>query len=476
MPDRPPAAALRAPRKNDRGKPMNRNGKERVGFVCLHCGYAAGKWLGRCPECGEWDSMAERKQPGPRHSPEDREPVLPLIHASRPALSRLVTGIGELDRVLGGGIVPGSVVLVGGDPGIGKSTLILQLLAALAADNRRVLYVTGEESAEQIRMRADRLAIGQEQIFLATENRVEAIADMAGELKPALLAVDSIQTMYTGEIASAPGGVTQVRESAARLLALAKGSGLPVILIGHVTKEGAIAGPRVLEHMVDTVLYFEGDRGQVFRILRTVKNRFGSTNEIGVFEMKESGLAEVENPSALFLAERPVNVPGSVVLPSIEGTRPILVEVQALVSPSSLGTARRTAIGADHQRLALLTAVLEKKIGVSLYDHDIFLNIVGGIRIDEPALDLGVVVALLSSLYEKTVAADTVVCGEIGLAGEVRAIGQMDLRLREAERLGFTTFLMPDSNRKRLEKKSAPHMRVIGVQTVQELVETIFHP
>ncbi|MFA5717596.1 MAG: S16 family serine protease, partial [Desulfobulbaceae bacterium] len=311
---------------------------------------------------------------------------------------------------------------------------------------------------------------------LATENRVEAIADMAGELKPALLAVDSIQTMYTGEIASAPGGVTQVRESAARLLALAKGSGLPVILIGHVTKEGAIAGPRVLEHMVDTVLYFEGDHGQVFRILRTVKNRFGSTNEIGVFEMKESGLAEVENPSALFLAERPVNVPGSVVLPSIEGTRPILVEVQALVSPSSLGTARRTAIGADHQRLALLTAVLEKKIGVSLYDHDIFLNIVGGIRIDEPALDLGVVVALLSSLYEKTVAADTVVCGEIGLAGEVRAIGQMDLRLREAERLGFTTFLMPDSNRKRLEKKSAPHMRVIGVQTVQELVETIFHP
>jgi DNA repair protein RadA/Sms len=257
---------------------------------------------------------------------------------------------------------------------------------------------------------------------------------------------------------------------------MAKGSGMPVILIGHVTKDGGIAGPRVLEHMVDTVLYFEGDRGQVFRILRTVKNRFGSTNEIGVFEMKESGLAEVDNPSALFLAERPVNVPGSVVLPSVEGTRPILVEVQALVSPSNLGTARRTAIGADPQRLALLTAVLEKKLGVTLYDHDIFLNIAGGIRIDEPALDLGVEVALLSSLYEKTVAPDTVVCGEVGLAGEVRAVGNMDIRLREAERLGFKTFLMPASNKQQQDKIGNRNMQIIGVQTVQDVVEQIFHP
>jgi DNA repair protein RadA/Sms len=325
-------------------------------------------------------------------------------------------------------------------------------------------------------MRADRLAVSQEQIYLATENCVESIVAMASELKPALLAVDSIQTMYSEEVASAPGGVTQVRESTARLVAMAKGSGLPVILIGHVTKDGTLAGPRVLEHMVDTVLYFEGDRGQVFRILRTVKNRFGSNNEIGVFEMKERGLVEVENPSALFLAERPVNVPGSVVLPSVEGTRPILVEVQALVSPSSLGTARRTAIGADPQRLALLTAVLEKKLGVTLYDHDIFLNIAGGIRIDEPALDLGVVVALLSSLYEKTVAPETVVCGEVGLAGEVRAVGGMDMRLREAERLGFKTFLMPASSKQCQEKTSSKNMLIIGVRTVQDVVEQIFHP
>ena len=297
----------------------------------------------------------------------------------------MISGIGELDRVLGGGIVPGSMVLIGGDPGIGKSTLILQLLAALATEQCSVLYVTGEESARQVSMRAERLQVlDKKNIFLATETCVESIAAMAAEMTPSLLAVDSIQTMFTREASSAPGSVTQVRESTARLVTLAKTTDLPVLLVGHVTKDGAIAGPRVLEHMVDTVLYFEGDRGQPFRILRTVKNRFGSTNEIGVFEMKESGLAEVENPSALFLAERPVNVPGSVVMPSMEGTRPILVEVQALVSPSNLGTGRRTAIGADPQRLALLTAVLEKKLGLTLFDHDIFLNIAGGIRIDEP--------------------------------------------------------------------------------------------
>ena len=451
--------------------------KEQVVFVCNQCGYQSRKWLGKCPECGGWDSLAEEIRTSRSASAaKPASPARPLTQANRTALTRLVTGIGELDRVLGGGIVPGSVVLIGGDPGIGKSTIILQLLSTLAAKNLKVLYVTGEESVEQIRMRADRLAISQEQIYLATENCVESIITMTDELKPSLLAVDSIQTMYSEEVASAPGGVTQVRESTARLLAMAKKSGLPVILIGHVTKDGTLAGPRVLEHMVDTVLYFEGDRGQMFRILRTVKNRFGSTNEIGVFEMKEIGLAEVENPSALFLAERPVNVPGSVVLPSVEGTRPILVEVQALVSPSSLGTARRTAIGADPQRLALLTAVLEKKLGVTLFDHDIFLNIAGGIRIDEPALDLGVVVALLSSFYEKIVAPDTVVCGEIGLAGEVRAVGNMDMRLREAERLGFRTFLMPASNKQPKGKTGKEIMRVIGVKTVQDVVEQIFHP
>ncbi|WP_267927542.1 DNA repair protein RadA [Desulfolithobacter dissulfuricans] len=450
------------------------SGKEQLVFICGQCGYESRKWLGRCPDCGEWGSLAEERRPGKvRKTQRSQASVQPLTEAVPGEQGRLVTGIGELDRVLGGGIVPGSLVLIGGDPGIGKSTLILQLLSALARVGR-VLYVTGEESARQIRMRADRLRICDETILLATENCVESITDMARDTRPLLLAVDSIQTMYSEEVGSAPGSVTQVRESTARLLTLAKSSGLPVILIGHVTKDGSLAGPRVLEHMVDTVLYFEGDRGQVFRILRTVKNRFGSTNEIGVFEMKESGLAEVDNPSALFLAERPVNVPGSVVLPSVEGTRPILVEVQALVSPSSLGTARRTAIGADPQRLALLTAVLEKKIGVTLFDHDIFLNIAGGIRIDEPALDLGMVVALLSSFYEKTIDPATVVCGEVGLAGEIRAVGQMDLRLREAERLGFKTFLLPASSTRQLEGKVVDGIDLVGVRTVQDIVSELF--
>ena len=447
--------------------------KEQLLFICSRCGYESRKWLGRCPDCGEWDSLTEQKKQKIRVGRTVAE-AHPLVGEGGDEPIRLVTGISELDRVLGGGIVPGSMVLIGGDPGIGKSTLILQLLAALAEQEHKVLYVTGEESVGQIRMRADRLAVKSSHIFLATENSVQAITGLAEKVKPAFLAVDSIQTMYSEEVGSAPGSVTQVRESTSLLVSLAKNTGLPIILIGHVTKDGAIAGPRVLEHMVDTVLYFEGDRGQVFRVLRTVKNRFGSTNEIGVFEMKESGLAEVDNPSALFLAERPVNVPGSVVMPSVEGTRPILVEVQALVSPSSLGTARRTAIGADPQRLALLTAVLEKKIGATLFDHDIFLNIAGGIRIDEPALDLGVIVALLSSLYEKVVDPTTVVCGEVGLAGEIRGVGQMEMRLREAQRLGFKTFLMPESSSRQLEASSSPGLQVHAVRTVHDVVERLF--
>ncbi len=443
-------------------------------FVCGQCGYESRKWLGRCPDCGQWDSLTEQQRVVSVSTRKNVATPLPLSGPTGSDQDRLKTGIGELDRVLGGGIVPGSMVLIGGDPGIGKSTLILQLLAALTGGERRVLYVTGEESIRQVRMRADRLQIDDDGIFVATENCVESIVAMASEMSPALLAVDSIQTMFTEDVGSAPGSVTQVRESTARLLALAKSSDLPVLLIGHVTKDGAIAGPRVLEHMVDAVLYFEGDRGQMFRILRTVKNRFGSTNEIGVFEMKDTGLAEVDNPSALFLAERPVNVPGSVVMPSVEGTRPILVEVQALVSPSSLGTARRTAIGADPQRLALLTAVLEKKLGVTLFDHDIFLNIAGGIRIDEPALDLGVVVALLSSLFEKVVDPTTVVCGEVGLAGEIRAVGQMEMRLREADRLGFKTFLMPESSLRQLDGAPSGGMAVVPVRTVGALVEQLF--
>jgi DNA repair protein RadA/Sms len=443
-------------------------------FVCGQCGCESRKWLGRCPDCGAWDSLSEQQKSASIRRGRRVATAHPLAATGMEDCIRLVTDIGEMDRVLGGGIVPGSLVLIGGDPGIGKSTLILQLLSSLAAKDMQVLYVTGEESVRQIRMRANRLNIEDKAIFISTENCVEAIIDLAGKMQPALLAVDSIQTVFSEETSSAPGTVTQVREATARLLAFAKSSHLPILLVGHVTKDGAIAGPRVLEHMVDTVLYFEGDRGQIFRILRTVKNRFGSTNEIGVFEMQESGLVGVENPSALFLAERPVNVPGSVVMPSVEGTRPILVEVQALVSRSSLGTARRTAIGADPQRLALLTAVLEKKLGITLFDHDIFLNIAGGIRIDEPALDLGVVVALLSSFFERPIDPATVVCGEVGLAGEIRAVGQMEMRLREAGRLGFSTFLMPESSARQLKGKNRDGVRVVPVKTVSELVERLF--
>jgi len=339
--------------------------KEKTVFICQKCGYQSLKWLGRCGQCGEWESMVEELIVPPQRGgrPVQSGKPVPLHLAPDCDEERIPTGISELDRVLGGGIVPGSVVLIGGDPGIGKSTLLLHLLAAIAAQNRPVLYVSGEESAHQIKLRAKRLNAMHELEYLACENRVEAIIAMACEMRPALLAVDSIQTLACEDFPSAPGSVTQVRESAARILAMAKQENIPTILVGHVTKDGALAGPKVLEHMVDTVLYFEGDRNHAFRILRTVKNRFGSTNEIGVFEMKEEGLVQVDNPSEIFLAERPLDVPGSVVLPSIEGTRPILVEVQALVSPTNLGTARRTAIGADPQRLSLLCAVLEKRPG-----------------------------------------------------------------------------------------------------------------
>ena len=382
-----------------------------------------------------------------------------------------MTTIEELDRVLGGGIVPGSVILIGGDPGIGKSTLLLHMLSSLAAQGSRVLYVSGEESAHQIGIRAERLGAIHDNHYLATESSVEAIVAMTREMKPALLAVDSIQTLTLADLPSAAGSITQVRESAARLVELAKREHIPVVLVGHVTKEGTLAGPRMLEHMVDTVLYFEGDRNHVFRILRTVKNRFGSTNEIGVFEMKQEGLVQVANPSEIFLAERPLDVAGSVVLASMEGTRPILVEVQALVSPTNLGTARRTAIGADPQRLSLLCAILEKKAGMDLYGHDIFLNIAGGIRIDEPALDLGVICALSSSILDKPVPPDTAVCGEVGLAGEIRAVANIELRIREAERLGFSRIIVPKTNFDRF--KTRTQIDRVGVASIHEFLDNL---
>lgn len=446
--------------------------KKRSVFQCQQCGYTSGKWLGRCPECGEWESMVEQMEQAGAVSAPERMPV-PLIDAPDGDEERIPTQIAELDRVLGGGIVPGSVILIGGEPGIGKSTLLLHLLAAIASMGRKVLYVSGEESARQIKMRAKRLGAIEPEQFLATENEVGQIMAMSRTMKPSLLAVDSIQTLVCSELESSPGSVSQVRESAYRLLNMAKAENIPVILVGHVTKDGAIAGPKVLEHMVDTVLYFEGDRSHAFRILRTVKNRFGSTNEIGVFEMKEEGLVEVKNPSEIFLAERPLDEPGSVVLSSVEGSRPILVEVQALVSPTNLGTARRTAIGADQNRLSLLCAVLEKKGGLDLYGHDIFLNIAGGMKIEEPALDLGVISALASSLLEKPINSTTVVCGEVGLAGEIRAVSQAEIRIREAERLGFSRFLLPKSNLDRLQYK--PDMELIGVANLTELLDLLFY-
>lgn len=448
--------------------------KKSIGrYICQQCGYQSIKWLGRCPDCGGWETLVEEVAPQPRGGTGGSLAAILLADAPDSDEERIGTGMVELDRVLGGGIVPGSVVLIGGEPGIGKSTLILHILAAVAAHCRRkVLYVSGEESASQIKMRARRLLAIQDDEYLATGTEVEEIMALAEEMRPALLAVDSIQTMTCADLASAPGSVSQVRETAYRLLGMAKRQNIPVILIGHVTKEGSLAGPKVLEHMVDTVLSFEGDRSHAFRILRTVKNRFGSTNEIGVFEMKEEGLVQVSNPSEIFLAERPLDEPGSVVLPSVEGTRPILVEVQALVSPTNLGTARRTAIGADPQRLALLCAVLEKKAGLAMYGHDIFLNIAGGIRIDEPALDLGVICALASSLRERPLSSATVVCGEVGLAGEIRAVGQIDIRLREAERLGFTRFIMPRSNRERCSRSG--QIETVGVANLHELLEIIF--
>ncbi len=449
---------------------MNSTGKKKkqTFFACSSCGYQSIKWLGRCPECHEWETFFEDKRAGATSEQTERVVPVPLYLQPDDDETRITTSIGELDRVLGGGIVPGSVILIGGDPGIGKSTLILQTLAAVAGKGVEVLYVSGEESPRQIKMRAKRLNALHPGEFLATSGNIDQIIPMATEMRPGLLAVDSIQTLTCDDIPSAPGSVTQVRESAYRLLQMAKQENIPVMLVGHVTKEGALAGPKILEHMVDTVLYFEGDRSHAFRILRTIKNRFGSTNELGVFEMKDQGLMEVTNPSEIFLAERPLDVPGSVVFSSIEGTRPILVEIQALVSPTNLGTARRTAIGADPQRLALLCAVLEKKAGLDLYGHDIFLNIAGGIRIDEPALDLGVVCSLASSLLDRPIPSTTVVCGEVGLAGEVRAVGQVEMRVREAERLGFTRFVMPKGNADRGQWPN--NMDILGVATIGEVL------
>ena len=448
--------------------------KQKSIYSCQQCGYQSPKWLGKCPDCNQWETLVEEQvvvsKRAIRAVPTPAT-VQPITAVSASDDDRISCGIAELDRVLGGGVVAGSLSLIGGDPGIGKSTLLLQAADRLAKHGP-VLYATAEESAHQVRLRGDRLGAKSPSLLLLPETSLEAILDRVREIKPAFLVVDSIQTIFTSSLESAPGSVSQVRECASRLMQLSKGEGVSTFIVGHVTKDGSIAGPRMLEHMVDTVLYFEGDAGHPYRILRAVKNRFGSTNEIGVFSMRESGLIEVPNPSELFLAERPEGAAGSVVVPSLEGSRPILIELQALVSGASFGTPRRTTMGLDHNRASLLIAVLEKKVGLSLLAQDIFLNVAGGVRLVEPAIDLGVLAVLASSYLNRPVPDRTVLFGEVGLTGEVRAVAQPELRVNEAARLGFDRCFLPQGNLKGL--KVPKGIKLVGVKNVSEVLDGLF--
>ncbi|MCE5262409.1 MAG: DNA repair protein RadA [Deltaproteobacteria bacterium] len=445
-------------------------------FFCQNCGQQSPKWLGRCPACGEWNRFVEEEvRDADASRPADRpfDGVPQSIEAiTAEEGERLRTGIAELDRVLGGGIVAGSAILVGGDPGIGKSTLLLQALDKLAATGLSVLYVSGEESARQIKLRGKRLGAASKELLVLVEVELENILSRIAEVMPAAVVIDSIQTVYSPVLSSAPGSVGQVREASGRLILLAKKTGIPVFLVGHVTKDGSIAGPKVLEHMVDTVLYFEGDSGHAYRIIRGIKNRFGPTHEIGVFEMRDTGLSEVANPSAFFLAERPEGAAGSVVVPSMEGTRPILIEVQSLVSSTSFGMPRRTAIGVDHNRVSLLTAVMDKICGIHLGGSDIFLNVAGGVKVDETAIDLGIVAAMASSFLNRPIAAGTVVFGEVGLTGEVRGISQTELRIREAARMGFSRCILPRTLS--CEGLHQQRMELIPIRSLNELTEHLF--
>ncbi len=451
-------------------------------FVCQECGAQAAKWLGKCPDCGAWNSYVEERPVEPA----------PAAGAHRYALAgtagtarlyadiaieqhaRLSTGIGEFDRVLGGGVVPGSLVLIGGEPGIGKSTLLLQAAANMARSIGPVLYSSGEESEHQVKSRGERLGVADAPLYLLAETCLERILEEVARLRPALVIVDSIQTVFSLKFQSAPGSIGQVREAATQLLFAAKGQNVPVLLVGHVTKEGSLAGPKALEHVVDTVLYFEGERHHSHRVVRSVKNRFGAVSELGVFEMTASGLRPVPNPSKMFLAERPANAPGSAVLCAVEGSRPLLVEVQALVSTSSYGNARRMANGVEQQRLSLLLAVLEKRAGLNLVGDDVFVNIAGGMTIDEPAADLAIVAAIASSVRNRVISPTTATFGEVGLAGEVRGITQAALRVREAAQMGFGRCIMPEANIDPADRAAlAQECELVGVRSVGEALDVL---
>ena len=450
--------------------------KERTIYRCQQCGFASPKF-GTCPDCkratGELVQLVEERQAserGPRRRISSGGGPQRLKDVTVERGDRTLTRIDELDRVLGGGVVRGSLVLIGGDPGVGKSTMLLQAARALAETMAPVLYVTAEESTAQVKLRADRLGVAAPELLLWAETDLSLVETELDRVQPRALIVDSIQTVFLRELESAPGSVAQVRECAARLMTIAKSRGIATFLVGHVTKDGAIAGPRVLEHLVDTVLYFEGDHHQAYRVLRAVKNRFGSTNEIGVFRMSDRGLVEVPNPSGFFLAERPKDAPGSVIVASLEGTRPVLLELQALVTPASFGTPRRTVLGADYNRVAVLLAVLEKRAGIPIGNQDVFVNVAGGGRVIEPAADLGIVLAAASSFVDRPVAADVVVIGEVGLTGEVRAVSGLDARLHEAASLGFKHALVPASS---LAEVANPPLETTGATTVSDALALV---
>lgn len=451
-------------------------GKEKSVFYCKECGYESAKWMGQCPGCRQWNTMSEEKitvsSKGSMRASERKEAVLSkMSEISTAKEERIATGMKELDRVLGGGIVPGSLTLVGGDPGIGKSTILLQTCRFLGSAGHSVLYISGEESLKQIKLRAERIGEFTDEVQLLCETNLDIIEEVLKKVKPEVVIIDSIQTMYSEDVGSAPGSVSQVREATSVLMQIAKGLEISVFIVGHVTKEGTVAGPRVLEHMVDTVLYFEGDRHASYRILRGVKNRFGSTNEIGVFEMREQGLVEVENPSEFMLSGRPEGENGCIVTCSVEGTRPILIEIQALVCRTNFGIPRRQAIGTDLNRLNLLMAVLEKRLGMSMGDCDAYVNIAGGMRITEPAIDLGIVLALVSSFRNRAIGEDVMAFGEVGLSGEVRAVSQMQTRVGEAKKLGFKTCIVPASCKDSLQ--DIKEIKLIYVSSVTDAIDSI---